>query len=488
MTLSKSQYIRALQCEKSIWLYKNSPELRTINEENESLFNIGYSIGDMAKKLFSGGVEVEFDSENFNGMIEKTKELLKTESIIYEATFKQKNIFAMVDILVKNGNKWDIYEVKASTHVKDYHIDDASIQYYALSAVLDIGKTYILHVNNSYERNGELELEKLFYAKDISEKVLSKQEQIPQFLKQIEKVLQGDEPSVQVSSHCDSPFTCDFCDYCWGNTSGVEIFNLYRLNWSKKYELYFQGIKKFDELPLDFYPTPTQQIQIQTSNTSKPHVDKKVIKEFLNTIKYPINFFDFETFMEAIPRFDRQRPYMQMPFQYSLHVMQKNGKLEHFEFLGDENEDSRESLIKSMLKNITKNGSIVAYNQSFEISRIKELACLFPQYENQLLSLTKRFVDLIVPFRNLGYYHKDFNGSFSIKSVLPAMFPNDPELSYKNLGSIQNGGDAMDTFANLHLLKDKSQREAIRADLLAYCKLDTLAMVRIYEKLQKLCR
>ncbi len=487
MTLSKSQYIRALQCKKSIWLYKNRPELRSVHEENESLFNIGYTVGDMAKKLFSGRVEVEFDSKNFDGMTQETKELLKTESVIYEATFKQKDIFAIVDILVKNGDKWDIYEVKSSTSVKDYHIDDASIQYYALSDVLDIGKTYILCIDSSYERDGELELDKLFYANDISEEILEKQKHIPKFLTEIRKVLENNEPNIKVSEHCSYPFECDFCDYCWGDTSDVEIFNLYRMNWSKKYELYFSGIKKFDDLPKNFKLNQTQQIQIQTSKTNKPHVDKKVIKEFLDTIKYPINFFDFETFMEPIPRFNRQRPYMQMPFQYSLHVLHEHKKLEHFEFLGDENKDPRVELIKSMLKNFTKNGSIVAYNQSFEISRIKELACLFPKYENELLSLVDRFVDLIVPFRSLGFYHKNFNGSFSIKSVLPAMFPNDFELDYHNLGSVQNGGDAMDIFASLHLLKDKNQREAIRKDLLAYCRLDTLAMVRIYEKLKLLC-
>ena len=131
-------------------------------------------------------------------------------------------------------------------------------------------------------------------------------------------------------------------------------------------------------------------------------------------------------------------------------------------------------------------GSIVAYNQSFEIGRIRELAAFAPEHEEELLSLTERFVDLIVPFRRLGYYHPDFNGSFSIKSVLPAMFPNDEELDYRKLGTVQNGGDAMETFARLHRLKDPSKREAIRKDLLAYCRLDTLAMVRIWERLREM--
>jgi hypothetical protein len=160
--------------------------------------------------------------------------------------------------------------------------------------------------------------------------------------------------------------------------------------------------------------------------------------------------------------------------------------MEHKEFLGDENSDPRGALIKQMLNDLTATGSIVAYNQSFEISRIKELAKFDESRKDELLALNERFVDLIVPFRGKGYYHPDFNGSFSIKSVLPAMFPNDDELDYKKLGSIQDGGDAMNIFASLHLLKDKSKLESIKKDFLAYCRLDTLAMVRIWEKLHKM--
>jgi len=258
------------------------------------------------------------------------------------------------------------------------------------------------------------------------------------------------------------------------------------MNWSTKFEMYWEDIITYDDIPKDFPLTDIQELQIETCKTKEPFVDKSIIEDFLGTIKYPINFFDFETFQDAIPRFDNQRPYQQIPFQYSLHILHEDGTLEHKEFLGDENSDPRDLLIEQMLGDITETGSIVAYNQSFEMSRINELAKFKPSREEKLLALNERFVDLIVPFRVGGYYHPDFNGSFSIKSVLPAMFPDDDELDYKKLGSIQNGGDAMDTFANLHLLKDKSKLAAIKKDLLAYCRLDTLAMVRIWEKLHNI--
>lgn len=227
-------------------------------------------------------------------------------------------------------------------------------------------------------------------------------------------------------------------------------------------------------------------MQIKYHKSQEIKIDKPKIKEFLDTIEYPINFFDFETFQNAIPRFDNQRPYAQMPFQYSLHILHEDGTLEHKEFLGDENSDPRLPLVKQMLQDITPTGSIVAYNQGFEKGKIRNLAELFADLRDDLLTLNERFVDIAHPFQYKYYYHLKFNGRYSIKIVLPTLFLNDDELDYKKLGSIQNGGDAMDTFANLYLLKDKSKVDEIKKDLLSYCRLDTLAMVRILEKLHEL--
>jgi len=490
MTLSKSQYIRGLQCHKSLWLYKNKPELRdTPDKEQESLFNTGHSVGELAKELFPNGVEIIFDADNFKGMIVKTKELIASGTeVIYEATFSEDGIFAMADILVKNGDMWDMYEVKASTKVKDYHVDDASIQWHALSKVITLNRAYIVHINNQYTREGELDIEELFTIEDITELVKGNQDTIQPNLDDMEQVLKGDMPDIDIGGHCDNPYSCDFKGHCWKHISSPSVFNLYWMNWSKKFEMYYKGMMTYSDIPDDFRLNYTQTLQVETAKINEPHIDKTIINDFLDTIQYPINFFDFETFQNAIPRFDQQRPYMQIPFQYSLHILHEDGALEHKEFLGDENSDPRDALIEQMLDDITETGSIVAYNQSFEMSRIKELANFKESREKELFALNERFVDLIVPFRGGGYYHPDFNGSFSIKSVLPAMFPNDDELDYKKLGSIQNGGDAMDTFANLHLLKDKNQLDEIKKDLLAYCYLDTLAMVRIWEKLSNIVK
>ncbi len=484
MNLSKSQYIKALQCHKALWLQKNNPELKdATDEKTESLFKQGDCVGELAKELFPDGKEIVFNSSNFSSMVDKTKALIADGvEIIYEVTFREKGIFAMADILVKNGDAWDIYEVKSSTSVKGYHLDDASIQWYAFCEVLKLNRAYIVHINNNYVRDGELDIDALFTIADITDIVKERQYTIKPNLEMIEEILEDTLPSIDIGVHCNNPHVCDFYGHCWSHVPPSSVFNLYRMSGAKKFEMYYKGILHYHDIPSQMRLSPTQTLQLSTTKTKKPHIDRVIIDNFLETISYPINFFDFETFQNAIPRFDGQRPYIQMPFQYSLHILHEDGRLEHKEFLGNENSDPRDALIKQMLQDITAHGSIVAYNKGFEIGVIRKLAEFRPEFSDALLALNERFVDLIVPFRRRGYYHPDFNGSFSLKSVLPALFPNDAELDYKKL-EIQDGGMAMDTFANLHLLKDKSQREKIREDLLVYCKLDTLAMVRILQML-----
>lgn len=490
MTLSKSQYIRGLQCHKSLWLYKNKPELRDAPDyAQESLFNTGHNVGELAKELFPNGVEIEFDTENFNGMITKTKELIENGTkVIYEATFSEDGIFAMADILVRNGDAWDMYEVKASTQVKDVHLNDAAIQWYALSKIIKLNHAYVMHINNQYVREGELNIGELFTIENVTDIVFEKQDEIVPQLLEMESMLKEDIPDIDIGKHCSDPYDCDFSSYCWKHIP--EKNSVFDISYAmgKQWELYYQGVLYIDDVPDDFHFGANATLQIKHHKSQEIKIDIPKTKEFLDTIEYPINFFDFETFQNAIPRFNNQRPYAQMPFQYSLHILHEDGTLEHKEFLGDENSDPRLPLAKQMLHDITPTGSIVAYSQGFEKGKIRDLSELFEDLREDLLALNERFVDIAHPFQYKHYYHPKFNGKYSIKIVLPTLFPNHDELDYKKLGSIQNGGDAMDTFANLHLIKNKSKIDEIKKDLLDYCHLDTLAMVRIWEKLEYMCK
>ncbi len=489
--ISKSQYLRGRQCEKSLWLLKRRPELRTAPDEAlQAVFQQGHEVGRLARKLFPGGSEIVFDRSNFSAMLEKTRRLVSQgEKVIYEAAFRSGAVFAMVDILVRQGSTWDIYEVKAATEIRDYHLDDISVQWYALSGQLDPGRAFIVHINNQYVRKGALDVEDLFQIEDVTEIVKGRQKEVAAEIERFKNILQSEKiPQKEIGRHCCDPVRCDFFEYCWGHIPRQSVFHLYRMTWPRKQALYKDGIITYEDLlRRGIELTDTQYLQVETAIKNRIHIDQGIIKAFLDKISFPLSFLDFETFQEAIPRFNLQRPYMKMPFQYSLHVLNKDGSLDHREFLADEERDPRRPLADRLLQDLAPEGSIMAFCTSFEKTVIKELAAFYRERSKELVSLLDRFVDLMDPFRQLGYYHPQFNGNFSIKSILPAMFPGDPELDYKAL-EIQDGTMAMSAFPALHKIEDPIEREGIRRSLLAYCRLDTLAMVRIYQRLMEISK
>ena len=189
-----------------------------------------------------------------------------------------------------------------------------------------------------------------------------------------------------------------------------------------------------------------QEIQIDAYLNNKTTViDKKGVQAFLKSIKYPIYHLDFEYYQTPIPPSDNTWPYEQIPTKYSLHIEYEDGRIEHKEFLGDSIVPRRE-IAKSLCKNIPVDACVTTYNKVFECDRLNELADLYPDLREHLSSISNNVVDLIVPFRNGSYYHRDMGGSNSIKAVLPALYPNDPEFDYRALPVVHNGGEAMDIY------------------------------------------
>lgn len=426
---------------------------------------------------------IEFDYRNFGGMIEKTRELIDSGvQTIYEATFSENSVLVMVDILHLGENGWELYEVKSSTGVKPYHLDDASIQWHVLEhAGLRLSKAAIVVLNNQYVRRGELELEKLFKVIDVTDEVLERQPKIPEILETIQNDLSSSETEVLIGTHCKENYECEFLDHCWDDVPSPSVLDLYRMNGTKRFDLYHSGIITFEDIPYDHKLTATQKLQVETHKSGKPYTSTKALEQFLTTIEYPISYLDFETFSDAVPRFENQKVYQQIPFQYSLHIIEEDGADPlHREFLAPEGEDPRRLFAESMVKDLPATGSIVVYNQSFEKRIIREVAKLFDDLHDDLLALNNRVVDLLIPFQSGAYYHPKFNDSFSIKSVLPALFPDDKTLDYKEL-TIQDGSAASNQYARLHEVEDSDERERVRDELLRYCELDTLAMVRIHE-------
>ena len=449
MTLSKSLYIRGLQCEKSLWLKKKKPEvLQAPDDSAQAIFDAGTSVGELACELFSGGERIEYTGD-FGLQMAKTKELIEHGTkVIYEATFCFDGILVMVDILRICEGGLIINEVKSSTSVKEVYIDDASIQYYVISSL----GYKVSAVNNTYVRGENLELEKLFRAEDVTEQIMQKQAKIPQILNKFEEILSKNvEPEVDIGPHCSDPYHCDAWEYCWREQRGIpeySIFNISRLRSDKKFDLYKNGMVKFEDIKDLGIFNASQQIQIRSELSQEQIIDKDAIREFLKTLSYPLYHLDFETFQQAVPEFVGLSPYEQIPFQFSIHKDDGKGNLEHFEFLAEVGADPRYELALNLIKFIPQDACVLAYNMSFEKRVIRQLALNYPQISSELMAIHDNIKDLMAPFASKSYYHPKMQGSYSIKYVLPALAP-EFESAYKDLNLIHNGGEAMQAYEGM---------------------------------------
>ena len=491
MHLSKSQYLRGVQCEKSLWLYKYRRELQEKPLDSQlARFKSGNEVGALALRLFDCKEKIDFDEGDFGAKIERTKELIKSGAhSIAEATFAHNGVLVMVDILQITPQGVIINEVKSSTGLKPVHIDDLAVQYFVLSgAGYNVVGANLVHIDSAYTRKGALEVDKLFVKVDCLQAVIEKQSEVEQNLREFEKILDdsNNAPNIAIGMQCDCPYLCDFKGVCWSEVpSENSVFEISRLDWRTKFALYHQKIVHFSDIK-DFSAFSASQIlQIECALNNATHIDKPAINAFLATIRYPVYHLDFETFQEAVPSFDSQCPYMQVPFQYSLHIDYGGGdeNVEHREFLADERGDPRPALAESLVRDIPRGAFILAYNASFEKGVMKKLALIFPQYAEILEHFCENTADLMTPFAQKSYYHPAMHGSYSIKAVLPALMP-EMEQAYKDLKLVHNGGEAMEVFPALKSMGE-SERKPYRKALLEYCKLDTLAMVKVLGKLRE---
>ena len=484
--LSKSSYCSCVQCEKILWLDKFKKEASQ-EERNESVFENGKIVGNLAKGLFGDYVEVPFDTD-IEKRLSMTQNLLgDAPNVIAEASFSFDNNFCSVDVLKNDTDGVEIYEVKSSTKIKDIYVDDVAYQYCVLSNLgLNVKRACIVYVNNKYVLEGELEMDKLFNIEDLTSVVLEKQDEIKSNIESINEFMNsnGDsEPDVQIEEHCFNPYLCRFWQYCSRDLPTPNVFDLKGIQRPTKFKKFREGKISFEDLQgEDINQKALEQIDFEL-NCRKPKINKDAINDVLNSLKYPLYFIDYETCQYAIPVYEGTKPYQQIPFQYSLHIIPHEGAdIEHREYLAEfDDENIIRNFAESMIGDMPEDGSVIVYNRSFEASRNRDIGEMYPDLKGEMDRINDNMVDLMVPFKQRNYYTREMQGSYSIKYVLPALYPDDESLDYSNLSLIHKGDEASNAFLSL---KDKTpvEREKIRNALLKYCELDTYAMVKIWEK------
>ncbi|WP_447976983.1 DUF2779 domain-containing protein [Candidatus Nitrospira bockiana] len=485
--LSKSKFVAGLQCHKRLYLEVHAPELATPPDAStQAILDMGTEIGSLARRRFPGGILVEADHRHSTDALMRTQALVEdpTVAAIFEGAFVFEHILIRVDVLervadVDGGTAWRLIEVKSATRVKEVHIEDLALQAYVLNGLgFRLAASCLMHINTQYVFDGgAVDLMQLFALQDVSGPVALKQPSVALRLAAMKTMLaQPAPPAITPGSHCQVPYDCPFWDFCTKDKPERWIFHLPGGDQTFQ-ALVRLGVETIDEIPTGFSLSIPQRRMKENVEWVSPG-----LKTLLETVRYPVHHLDFETFMPAVPKFPRTRPYQTIPTQWSNHIEQGDGTVEHREHLHLDPRDPREDLVAALLDALGHEGSICVYS-GYERAILERLAEAFPTLRDDLLRVIGRLWDLFPIIRD-HYYHPGFSGSYSIKAVLPAVVPT---LGYDDL-DIRDGGTAAQAYYRMVFEEtDLIEKIRLREALLQYCARDTLAMVELRRALYRRC-
>jgi predicted RecB family nuclease len=484
--LSKSKFLSGLQCHKRLYLEMWHPELAEPPDlSTQAIFAMGTEIGILAQRRFPGGVLVAPTLRPREAAVALTAKLLQDPDVpaIFEGAFEHEGVIVRVDILERvlgteeHRSAWRLIEVKSSTRVKEVHLNDLAIQRHVLiGAGLDLAGTCLMHIDTGYfYEGGEVDLKALFAIDDVSTVVAERQGKVPEQLEAMKSILlESSPPAIEPDDRCHSPYECPFWAHC---TKDKPLRWIYHLPGPKKVvqQLVQEGITSIDEIPEAANLSITQR-RVK-NNVEWASAD---LARILQSVEYPVHHLDFETVMLAVPKFPRMKPYQSIPVQWSNHIELQSGEIIHHEFLHGEATEPRRQWAERLLESLGAQGTIVVYS-SYEEAMMRQVAEAFPELRKVFSAVIKRLWDLY-PVIKEHYYHPDFQGSYSIKSVLPVMVP---ELSYRNL-LIQEGAQAASEYYRMVFIEeDWIEQARIKEALLQYCARDTMAMVRLRRALKE---
>jgi len=489
--ISKSKLMAFRQCPKRLWLELHRPELREDSAGTLISFQVGRQVGDVAKHIYDPngtGSVIDVKGEGFEGAFVRSAKLLaESQQPIFEAGFKAKGALAFADVMLpagENGSpKWRMVEVKSSTSVKDYHRDDVAVQaFIAQEAGVKLESIAVACIDSSWVYPGEKNHQGLLAETDLTNEALARTDEVRGWLAEAQRVAAlATEPDIAVGDHCHDPFDCGFCGYC---NRGI-VQPKYPVDWlpslgaSIREQLTAAGVDDLRNVPDDLLNDKQRRVKQHTLDATV-YFDAAGAAEDLAGYALPAYFLDFETIQFAVPIWKGTRPYQQIPFQFSTHTLSGHGRLSHDAFLDLTGNDPSEPFARALIAACGTTGPIFVYNAGFETARVSELALRYPELSASLLTINNRLVDLLPIARNR-YYHPSQQGSWSIKKVLPAAVP---ELSYATLEGVKDGTMAMAAYAEgVSPEADPTRRDQIRRQLLAYCRLDTFALVRLWQVL-----
>lgn len=488
MYLSKTDYVkRYAVCPGYLWLCKHKPEVVPADEEEviKARLEQGNEIERYARQLFPEGLLIE--SKTSQAKKDTAKAIAEGATTLFQATvITNDGLLAMADVITKDtdADTWTLYEVKSTNSIKDEHILDLTFQRVAFEdAGYKLSKIMIIYLNKDYMRQAYVDPNKLLLEKDATADTNELVEIVRAQTKDaLEWLKRTEEPKTCSCRLKSRSHHCPTFHYLNPDVPEYSVFNISRIGAKKLAMLVDNDIMHVYDVPEDIKLTIIQQNQVDVVKTKQPNIDKQAIAELLGELEFPLYFLDYETVSTALPVFIGCRPYQQIPFQYSLHIMREpGGELEHYEYLAcNDKQLPAHDLLKTLSEQVGDTGNIVTWNKSFETGRNREMAEQYPEYKAFMESVNERVFDLMEIFSKQHYVHHDFKGSNSIKKVLPVLVSG---FTYDEL-EISNGLAAALKWYEA-VTNDEVDKGATFKALLEYCKLDTLAMVEIYNQLIK---
>lgn len=494
-TLSKSKLIAWRQCPKRLWLELHRPELRD-DSGSEAVFAIGNEVGEVARQVYDPegtGAFIDRDELGYDEAFRLSAVFLEAgEGPVFEAALHDDGVLAFADVLLPAGSRygegeWRLVEVKSSTSVKDYQRDDLAIQVYLAARMgVPLASSAIAHIDNTFVYPGDGDYRGLFREVDLTDETEYRAFEVFEWIQEAREVAGlSEEPEIPMGPQCSDPFECPFAAYCGRDRPQAEypLSSLPKLSAARRAAIEALGIIDLREVP-DLLLTDNQNHVREVTISGEVWFDAAGAAAALSVYGFPARFLDFETVMLPVPRWRNTRPYQQIPFQFSLHRVEADGSLHHDAFLDVSGEDPSRALAEALVAGTGDEGPVFVYNAGFEGRVLRELGQRFPDLAGLLQSIADRLVDLH-PIAKAHFYAPSQHGSWSLKAVLPAACP---DLSYEALDGVADGNMAVEAYQEAIRAETSPERRAeIERQLLAYCHLDTLAMVRLWEVFRGEC-
>ncbi len=495
MQLSKSDYLMFLKHPAWMWLKKHDKyKLPPIDANTQAIFDAGHAFEAYGEALFPGGVTLGFSKyDEYLTLPDRTGAAVAGDApALFQGRVEAGELTCIFDVLQRvEGNQFDLYEIKSSTKEKPEHILDLAFQKRVLEqSNVRIKNVYVIVVNTEYIRSGDIDPSGLTRTIDVTERVTALTDETQANITRALEVLHAPSCPDLSPRHADQVYLRDWLEIFLTLKLETDPYSIYQINppiSDLLGELEDQGIERLHDIPDGFdFSSSKHARQVELTKLGQPMIQAERIGKFLDAFQFPLYFLDYETMSSVVPPVDGSHPYQQIPTQYSVHILPAPGApLEHREFLHQDASNPGLPLLKQLQHDIGPTGSVIVWYEAFEKGRNWELGEMFPEFAGFMAQLNDRVIDLMTPFAEQWYEDARFLGSASIKKVLPVLVP---ELSYTKL-SVQEGQAAQRIWMDVVLGgKFPDRKEQIFKDLLEYCALDTLAMVRIYEKLVEITR